>query len=128
MVRRSTVRVIVHGKAAVCPEIHRAVEMLRRHGHTVAVRVTRGGGDAALFAVEAATHRIDTVVAGAGDGRQASGGHVVCPGVLIDDGLADLRILPDVQPEEMPTALQRVVPDGFAAPESVIASSRPSSV
>lgn len=128
MVRRSAIRVIVHGKAAARSEIRRAAEMLRRHGHTVSIRVIREAGDAALFAAEAATHRIDIVVAGMGDGRQASGGYLPCPGILIDDALLDLRILPNVQPEAIPTALQRIVADGFAAPESVIVSSRPSSV
>jgi len=258
MATRKTVRIIVHGKAAGRPEIRRAVEMLRGRGHSVEVLVTWEGGDAALFAMEAATRRIDTVVAGGGDGtinevasgllgaarglgtcpslgilplgtandfarsagiplepkealelvttsaatpvdvgragdrvfvnvatggfgtqvtaqtpepmkkllgglaylvtgltrfssiqplvaafrgpgfqwegpvlvmavgngRQAGGGNVVCPGAVIDDGQLEVRILPDVPREELPAVLQRLVTGGFAALETIIVGTR----
>ncbi len=258
MTGRRTVRIVVHGKAAGRPEIRGAVATLRERGHAVEVRVTWEGGDAALFAIEAATQGIDTVVAGGGDGtinevasgllgavrglgrcpslgilplgtandfarsagiplepraalelvtavepvavdvgraddrvfvnvatggfgtqvtartpepvkkllggaaylvtgltrfssirpvptaftgpefswegpvlvmavgngRQAGGGHVLCPDATVDDGLLDLRILPDVPREELGGVLQRILTGGIDALESIVVSAR----
>lgn len=44
---------------------------------------------------------------GIGNGRQAGGGHELCPGALIDDGLLDVSILP--APQELVGALKSLL-------------------
>jgi len=65
-------RLILHGKAAGDPRVRAAVAAVREDGHAVDVRVTWEGGDAQRFATEAmadaATGRLDVLVAGGGDG------------------------------------------------------------
>ncbi|CAM4052739.1 putative lipid kinase YegS-like [Pseudomonas reidholzensis] len=46
----------------------------------------------------------DLLALGIGNGRQAGGGHVLCPEALADDGLLDIGILP--APQEMVGALR----------------------
>jgi lipid kinase YegS len=46
----------------------------------------------------------DLLALGIGNGRQAGGGHVLCPDALADDGLLDIGILP--APQEMVGALR----------------------
>lgn len=46
----------------------------------------------------------DLLALGIGNGRQAGGGHVLCPDAKVDDGLLDIGILP--APQEMTGALR----------------------
>ncbi|MBH3406184.1 lipid kinase YegS [Pseudomonas sp. 22105] len=48
---------------------------------------------------------------GIGNGRQAGGGHVLCPEALVDDGLLDISILP--APQELVGTLKNLLSDGF---------------
>jgi lipid kinase YegS len=48
---------------------------------------------------------------GIGNGRQAGGGHVLCPQALADDGLLDISILP--APQEVVGTLKSLLADGF---------------
>jgi lipid kinase YegS len=48
---------------------------------------------------------------GIGNGRQAGGGHVLCPQALADDGLLDISILP--APQELVGTLKNLLSDGF---------------
>ncbi|MHC8319457.1 lipid kinase YegS [Pseudomonas sp. GB2N2] len=48
---------------------------------------------------------------GIGNGRQAGGGHVLCPEALVDDGLLDISILP--APQEVVGTLKSLLVDGF---------------
>lgn len=48
---------------------------------------------------------------GIGNGRQAGGGHVLCPDALADDGLLDISILP--APQELVGTLRDLLTDGF---------------
>jgi lipid kinase YegS len=48
---------------------------------------------------------------GIGNGRQAGGGHVLCPQALVDDGLLDISILP--APQELVGTLKDLLSDGF---------------
>jgi lipid kinase YegS len=48
---------------------------------------------------------------GIGNGRQAGGGHVLCPEALADDGLLDISILP--APQELVGTLKNLLSDGF---------------
>ncbi|WP_269792762.1 lipid kinase YegS [Stenotrophomonas sp. Iso1] len=43
------------------------------------------------------------IALGIGNGRQAGGGQVLCPDALLDDGLLDLTIVPELSGEVMPT-------------------------
>ena len=48
-----------------------------------------------------------------GSGRQAGGGHQLCPEAMLDDGLLDVRVLPQLPKEEIPEALRILLRDGF---------------
>jgi lipid kinase YegS len=48
-----------------------------------------------------------------GNGRQAGGGHQLCPEALLDDGLLDVRLLPQVPKEEVPEALRVLLREGL---------------
>src|SRR5215470_8720684 len=47
----------------------------------------------------------ELLVLAVGNGRQAGGGHILCPEALVDDGLLDVSILPDVPRGERASAL-----------------------
>ncbi|MCO7515070.1 lipid kinase YegS [Pseudomonas guariconensis] len=49
----------------------------------------------------------DLLALGIGNGRQAGGGHVLCPQAVVDDGLLDIGILP--APQEMVGALRELL-------------------
>jgi lipid kinase YegS len=53
----------------------------------------------------------DLLALGIGNGRQAGGGHVLCPQALADDGLLDISILP--APQEVVGTLKNLLADGF---------------
>src|SRR5262249_53647988 len=57
----------------------------------------------------------ELLVLAVGNGRQAGGGHVLCPDALVDDGLLDLGILPDVPHGERAGALRELLKDGKVA-------------
>ena len=52
----------------------------------------------------------DLLALGIGNGRQAGGGHVLCPGAMVDDGLLDISILP--APQEVVGTLLALMTDG----------------
>lgn len=52
----------------------------------------------------------DLLALGIGNGRQAGGGHVLCPGAMVDDGLLDISILP--APQEVVGTLLTLMTDG----------------
>ena len=49
---------------------------------------------------------------GIGNGRQAGGGHVLCPEALADDGLLDISILP--APQEVVSTLKELMAGGWS--------------
>lgn len=53
----------------------------------------------------------DLLALGIGNGRQAGGGHVLCPDALADDGLLDISILP--APQEVVGTLLTLMSDGW---------------
>ena len=55
-----------------------------------------------------------------GNGRQAGGGIPLCPDALIDDGLLDLMILPELGPEERLDAFGRLLSQGAAGIEELV--------
>jgi lipid kinase YegS len=68
----ASIRVILHGKAAVDGRVRAAVLALRGDGHVVEVRVTWESADAARLTAEAVAEahqgHVDCIVAGGGDG------------------------------------------------------------
>jgi lipid kinase YegS len=59
-----------------------------------------------------------------GNGRQAGGGHVLCPEATVDDGLLDVRILPEVPQGEVGKALGSVMREGLDAVERAVVGAR----
>ena len=57
----------------------------------------------------------ELLVLAIGNGRQAGGGHVLCPEALIDDGLLDVSILPDLPRGERAAALRSLIQEGKVA-------------
>jgi lipid kinase YegS len=66
----------------------------------------------------------DFVVLAIGNGRQAGGGHVLCPQAAVNDGLLDLRILPDVPTDELGRTMGNVLRNGFDGLESRVVGTR----
>jgi len=61
-----------------------------------------------------------------GNGRQAGGGVPLCPNALIDDGLLDLTILPDLARASRLDAFSRLMREGAAALRAEMATARSS--
>lgn len=62
------IRIVLNGKSSGNVALRTAVKEVRDSGHTVDVRVTWEGGDAARFAAEAIRDDVDVIVAAGGDG------------------------------------------------------------
>jgi lipid kinase YegS len=59
-----------------------------------------------------------------GNGRRADGGNEFCPQACIDDGLLDLRVLPDLADQVVTSLLQELQSNGEAAIEERLVKSR----
>jgi lipid kinase YegS len=64
------------------------------------------------------------LVLGGGNGRQAGGGHQLCPEALLNDGLLDVRVLPKLPPDEVPAALSALLREGLDAVRRTLVSAR----
>jgi lipid kinase YegS len=62
------------------------------------------------------------VALGIGNGRQAGGGHLLCPQALVDDGLLDICIIP--APQDLPQTLTTLLSGGILGLEAVSVSAR----
>lgn len=67
--------------------------------------------------------RGDLLALGIGNGRQAGGGHVLCPEALVDDGLLDISILP--APQEVVGALRSLLSDGLGLENMLVRARLP---
>lgn len=105
MARKS--RIILHGKQGANQEVRDAVAAVREDGHEIEVRVPWEAGDSGLFAAQAAEEGVDTVIAG--------GGHVLCPDAVLNDGLLDVGILPDVPEDQQAKAIGALMSKGLQA-------------
>ena len=59
-----------------------------------------------------------------GNGRQAGGGHVLCPEARVNDGLLDVRILPSVPDGQVGAAMSMLMRDGLTGVERAVVSAR----
>ena len=64
------------------------------------------------------------LVLGVGNGRQAGGGHQLCPEAILNDGLLDVRVLPQLPPDEVPAALSALLRDGLDAVRRTLVGAR----
>jgi lipid kinase YegS len=64
----------------------------------------------------------EVVALGIGNGRQAGGGHLLCPQALVDDGLLDICIIP--APQDLSQTLTTLLSGGILGLESVSVSAR----
>jgi len=55
------------------------------------------------------------LVLAVGNGRQAGGGHKLCPDALMNDGLFDVGILPTLPSTDIPTEMRNLLHDGIRA-------------
>jgi lipid kinase YegS len=59
-----------------------------------------------------------------GNGRQAGGGHQLCPEALVDDGLLDVRVLPRLPADEIPVAFRALLNEGTEGIRRSLVSAR----
>jgi lipid kinase YegS len=64
------------------------------------------------------------LVLAVGNGRQAGGGHPLCPEAMLDDGLLDVRLLPQLPKEELPEALRILLRDGIGGVRRTLVGAR----
>lgn len=83
------------------------------------IRAARAQFTAANFTWEG-----DFLVLAIGNARQAGGGHVLCPQATINDGLLDLRILPDVANDELGQTIGNIMLDGLDSVEKMVVGTR----
>ncbi len=57
----------------------------------------------------------EVLVLAVGNGRQAGGGHLLCPDAVLNDGLFDVSILPNLPRAERPAALREFLREGAVA-------------
>jgi lipid kinase YegS len=55
------------------------------------------------------------LVLAVGNARQAGGGHVLCPDAVLDDGLLDVGVLPDVPEDQQSEAISALMRKGMQA-------------
>lgn len=55
------------------------------------------------------------LVLAVGNARQAGGGHVLCPQAVLDDGLLDIGVLPDVPEDKQAEAISALMTKGLQA-------------
>jgi lipid kinase YegS len=65
------------------------------------------------------------LVLAVGNGRQAGGGHQLCPAALIDDGFFDVGILPVVPEREIPGKMRKLLHQGIHAVRDRVVAARP---
>jgi lipid kinase YegS len=119
--RGDVVRVVLHAKAAMNPELRAAINQLRERGHPLEVRVTWEPGDAEQFAEEAARdYRYKTIVAAGGDGTI----NAVVSGMMAADEaqLPSLAVLPMGTANDFARACQIPAEDPLAALELALSA------
>jgi len=60
------------------------------------------------------------LVLAVGNARQAGGGHVLCPDAVLDDGMLDIGILPDVPEDQQSQAIRELMAHGMQAVKDAV--------
>lgn len=60
------------------------------------------------------------LVLAVGNGREAGGGHLLCPDAYVDDGLLEVTILPEIAPGELGTVLGDLLQNGVGNAEFAV--------
>ncbi len=87
--------------------------------HFSSIRPERGRLSGPGFAWEGAF-----LMLAIGNGRQAGGGHQLCPEAMLNDGLLDVRLLPQLPKEEIPEALRVLLRDGLGGVRRTLVGAR----
>lgn len=87
--------------------------------HFTSIRPERGRLTGPGFAWEG-----PFLVLAIGNGRQAGGGHPLCPEALINDGSFDVCVLPKLPDNELPHALRDLLREGRAAVHRSVVGAR----
>jgi len=90
--------------------LHGAAYLVTGLAHLAELRPVKASFEGSGF-----SWRGELLVLAVGNGRQAGGGHVLGPDALIDDGLLDLSILPDLPRAERTAALRELIQQGKVA-------------
>lgn len=93
-VPRARWRLILNGKSVADEAVREAVALVRANGIDLGVRVTWEGGDAARYVEEAVADRVDTVIAGGGDGTLSEVASALAATGRDADALPSLGLLP----------------------------------
>ena len=64
------------------------------------------------------------LVLAVGNGRLAGGGHPLCPAALLNDGLLDVRVLPELPSDEVAEALGALLHEGLDALQRYVVDGR----
>jgi lipid kinase YegS len=105
-VPRARWRLILNGKSAADEAVREAVAFVRGNGIDLGVRVTWEGGDAARYVDEAVADRVDTVVAGGGDGTLSEVAAALAATGQDAHALPSLGLLPLGNANDFATAAQ----------------------
>jgi lipid kinase YegS len=105
-VPRARWRLILNGKSAADEAVREAVALVRANGIDLGVRVTWEGGDAARYVDEAIADRVDTVIAGGGDGTLSEVASALAATGRDADALPSLGVLPLGTANDFATAAQ----------------------
>jgi len=87
-------RLILNGKSAGDTAVREAVQVFRKRGIPLDVRVTWEGGDAERYVAEAIDHGVDTLIAGGGDGTLSAVAETLAHRSEPADALPSLALLP----------------------------------
>ena len=87
-------------------------------------RFTEISANSGCFRAEGFSWEGRFVAVAIGNGRQAGGGVPLCPDALIDDGLVDLMILPELDRTERLDAFARLLRDGAASIRTRLVTAR----
>ena len=108
---------------ATPPELKRllggAAYLLTGLTHFNSIRPSRGRLRGPGFGWEG-----EFLVLAVGNGRQAGGGHPLCPEAMLNDGLLDVRVLPKLPNDELPHALHALLRHGLDAIQHRVAGAR----
>jgi lipid kinase YegS len=108
---------------ATPPELKRvlggAAYLLTGLTHFGSIRPERGRLSGPGFAWEGAF-----LALAVGNGRQAGGGHQLCPEAMLNDRLLDVRLLPQLPRDEIPEALRALLRDGLDGVQGTLVGAR----